>query len=87
MLRITQNHSNGLVLLRLEGKLLGPWTDELLAQLPRDEAEWGRARLDLSQVSFVDAAGTALLRRAVHAGAQILSASSFVAELLHTRKP
>jgi hypothetical protein len=28
-----------------------------------------------------------LLRRAVDAGAQILSASSFVAELLHTRKP
>ena len=86
MLRITQTCCDGSVLLKLEGKLLGAWTDEVLAQLPADQAEWAAAQLDLSQVSFVDASGAALLRRVVGSGGKILSASSFVAELLHMRK-
>jgi ABC-type transporter Mla MlaB component len=74
------------LVLKLEGKLLGPWTGELLAQLPQDDQSLRRVRLDLLDVSFVDAAGATLLRELVRRGVVVDGISSFVAELLHTRE-
>ena len=86
MLRITPVANNGTLLLRLEGKLLAPWTPEVLAQLETVRPD-ARIRLDLRQLSFVDDAGLALLRDLIRRGAVIESASSFISELLHVEKP
>ena len=64
MLRIFQaTGADGSVVLRLEGKVCGPWVDELRAlssavlQKPATRLE-----LDLSEVAFIDADGLELLR-------------------------
>lgn len=86
VLRITQLHHNGSLLLKLEGKLLAPWAGELRALVP-DNAEQARnTRLDLRDVSFVDAAGTQLLRELIARGVVIQSTSSFVDQVLHVSR-
>jgi len=83
MLRITEITDGGPgVLLKLEGKLLGPWVEEfgrVCAELSRGECR--AIRLDLSAVTFLDEAGTRLLRALMRGGAAV-TASGFVAELL-----
>jgi anti-anti-sigma regulatory factor len=83
MLRITEITDGGHgVLLKLEGKLRGPWVEELgrvCAALSPGECR--AIRLDLSAVTFLDQAGTRLLRALMQGGA-VVTASGFVAELL-----
>jgi ABC-type transporter Mla MlaB component len=86
VLRITRQIHGGSVTLKLEGKLLAAWTDELLAQLPPDPADVRRVHLDLTQVSYIDAAGSALLHRLIDSGASIDSSSNFISELLKARQ-
>jgi hypothetical protein len=72
---------------KLEGKLLGPWVDELLnvCTQPLDRAE--QVALDLAAVTFVNAAGAELLRELIRRGITITRCSAFVAELLHVQEP
>ena len=83
MLRITEiTDGHPGVLLKLEGKLRGPWVEELgrvCAALSRGECR--AIRLDLSAVTFLDEAGTRLLRALMQGGVAV-TASGFVAELL-----
>jgi hypothetical protein len=84
VLKITEMPSEGLVrLFKLEGKLVGPWVDELrnvcVTPLQRSES----VRLDLAAVTFVDAAGADLVRDLIRQGIAIAHCSDFVAELLH----
>ena len=83
MLRITEiTDGRPGVLLKLEGTLRGPWVEELsraCAELSRGESR--AVRLDLSAVTFLDEAGTRLLRALMRGGAAVI-ASGFVAELL-----
>ena len=83
MLRITRSTNDGTTLLKLEGKLLAPWAGEVLEQCGGSA---GAVRLDLSQLSFVDGAGLALLNDLRGRGAAIVACSGFVAELLHVEK-
>lgn len=79
MLKITQEllKDDG-TLVALEGKLLGPWVEEVRTLfLPGSGS-----RLDLSAVTFVDAAGSDLLRQLLREGVVIESCSAFVAALL-----
>jgi anti-anti-sigma regulatory factor len=84
MLRITAvaDGSSG-TLLKLEGKLRGPWVEELAraARLLMAEGN-GPIRLDLSAVTFVDEAGVRLLRELMCQGVAIAATSGFVAALL-----
>jgi len=73
-------------LLRLQGQVVGAWVielrrvcDELLAGPLRPAAP---LTLDLSEVSFIDADGVALVRELVAGGASITHASLFVAQQL-----
>ena len=71
MLRIRTLSRPGETLLVLEGRLTGPWVDELArcwARL-RDENHAGPIRVDLEGVTFVSAAGKALLARLYVEGA------------------
>jgi anti-anti-sigma regulatory factor len=83
MLRITEITDGGPdVLLKVEGKLRGPWVEELsrvCAGLGRGEPR--AVCLDLSAVTFLDEAGTRLLRELMRGGV-VVTASGFVAELL-----
>ena len=71
---------------KLEGKLLGPWVDELrnICMQPLDRLE--QVGLDLAAVTFVDVAGTELLRELNRQGIIITQCSAFVAELLHAEE-
>jgi ABC-type transporter Mla MlaB component len=83
MLRITRSADfDRREVLKLEGKLMGPWVAEL-EQACRGQAEASdRLALDLAAVSFVDTAGVVLLRDLVARGARLAGCSTFVAEVL-----
>jgi hypothetical protein len=79
MLRITTlDGADSRPILRLEGKLLEPWVDEVrhacTVQTP--------LLLDLSALTYVDAAGVRFLRELLHQGAVICECSGFVSALL-----
>jgi hypothetical protein len=76
MLRITA--TTGGELLKLEGKLLGPWVGELARACDRPRPP----RLDLAGLTFADAAGARLLRELLVRGATVAGSSTFIAELL-----
>jgi anti-anti-sigma regulatory factor len=81
MLRITrQDHNGDGLTLRLEGRLLEPW----VAELRQESLAAGTRplRLDLSAVSFLDAAGVEAVRGLLSQGATLGGCSSFVRELL-----
>ena len=87
MLRITELSRSFLGRsFKLEGKLLGPWVEELrhICSEPLDRLE--PIRLDLVAVTFVDAAGAKLLRELIHQGTRITPCSGFVAALLHVEE-
>jgi hypothetical protein len=82
MLRITQSNARGgEAMVKLEGKLLEPWVDEV-RRLFLAAAGNSPRRLDLSTLTFADAAGTELLRQLLREGVAIESCSAFVAALL-----
>jgi ABC-type transporter Mla MlaB component len=84
LLRITRSDEDGTIWLRLEGKLLGPWVDEFRATVAREVNLTDRIKLDLAEVTFVDAEGLRLLRELAVNGHDIPKRSNFVAELLRT---
>jgi hypothetical protein len=69
---------------KLEGKLLGPWVDELRNVCTQPLEQVG---LDLAAVTFVNAAGAELLHELIRQGIIITRCSAFVAELLHAKEP
>ena len=71
--------------IRLEGKLLWPWVDEVRKACASSTDPAGRASLDLSALTFVDAAGEELLRKLIGQGIEVVACSSYVAELLRAR--
>jgi ABC-type transporter Mla MlaB component len=82
MLRITRTQDADTTSYRLEGKLLGPWVDELASSLAVESTPLQSIQLDLTNVTYADCAGAALLRSLVQRGARIAHCSSFVAILL-----
>lgn len=84
MLRITRiDGEDSAQTVKLEGKLLEPWVGEVLTVCAPREGRSGRTRLDLSGLTFVDAAGAELLRALIRQGSAVAACSGFVAELLH----
>jgi hypothetical protein len=68
--------------IQLEGKLLRPWVDEVRKACESGKGPTGRTSLDLSALTFVDAAGEKLLREMIGQGIEVVACSSYVAELL-----
>jgi anti-anti-sigma regulatory factor len=79
MLRITRVAGP---VLKLEGRLLGPWVDELRRACADLENPPGRLCLDLAAVTFVDAAGARLLRELRQQHVTLTGCSGFVTVLL-----
>ena len=68
--------------LRLEGRIVGPWTDEVRAACERARAGHASVTLDLARVDFIDRPAAALLRELRAGGARLVNASPFLTELL-----
>jgi ABC-type transporter Mla MlaB component len=83
MLRITRLVGNDSVdTLKLEGKLQGPWVNEVHDACALSAAHASCTCLDLSGLTFADGEGAALLRELIRSGAQVVGCSSYIAELL-----
>ena len=84
MMRITRIKSRGSrPTFKLEGKLVGPWVEEMHRAVDEASSNGSRPRLDLSDLTFVDASGVTLLRELMSRGIAITACSGFVAALLH----
>ena len=64
----------------LEGRLVGPWVEELRRVV--DGAEPGGVTLDLGALSFADGDGLTLLRSLRDSGVELASPSPFMAALI-----
>jgi hypothetical protein len=83
MLRLTRvAATNATQTIKLEGKLLKPWVDEVRQACASGTGPSGRTSLDLSALTFVDAAGEGLLRDLIGQGIEVVACSNYVAELL-----
>ena len=94
MLRISRATTEGqtteghleLQLLRLEGRVTGPWVEELRRVVAETIGKNGRTGhhlvLDLVDVSFLDADGIALFRELAARRVSFTNSSAFIAEQL-----
>jgi ABC-type transporter Mla MlaB component len=79
MLKISQAGSvNGIVTLKVEGRLVGPWVGELRKACEFILKEGRTLKLDLADVSYVDAKGVAVLTDFRSRGAELQKHSPFV---------
>ncbi len=86
MLRITEARPTaGTSILRLVGRVIGPWVGEL-GQACEEALSSARAlTLDLAEVSFVDEHGVALIRALAKREVALVNCSPFIAERLSER--
>lgn len=83
MLRITElPPAEGIAMLKLEGGLTGPWVEELRKAAEAALGRSGRVGLELSDVSYVDAPGIALLKELQIRNVDVRGCSRFIIELL-----
>ena len=79
MLKISEHkHPNHTVTLRLEGRIVGPWVEELKQVCEPLVEKGGQLALDLTDVGFVDEAGVITLANLSVQGAKLLNATPFV---------
>lgn len=80
MLRISIEEKTDAVVLRLEGRLIGPWVTDVERCWINIFATLGErsVQVDLSAVTFVDSAGGALLTRMHDAGFRLAGGRSMV---------
>src|SRR5580704_5848231 len=72
MLRITTEKKRGKTVLSVEGRLAGQWVTAL-EQCWRERAEGEKFSVDLCGVSFIDAAGKALLKEIHQQGGKLIA--------------
>lgn len=72
MLRITTEKKRGRTILSVEGRLAGPWV-AALEQCWRERAAEEKFAIDLCGVSFIDAAGKALLKEIHQQGGKLIA--------------
>ncbi len=85
MLKIVRNDpTSDSIVLRLEGKVLGPWVGEVRRVSEEILASGRTLVFDLSEVTFVDREGIELFRTLRDQQAMFLNSSVFVAELLRS---
>jgi len=81
MLRITIDEKQECVIVRLEGRLIRPWVEEVEQCWKNVFATLGSrsVQVDLSAVTFVDTAGGALLTRMHQAGFRLAGGGPLIA--------
>jgi anti-anti-sigma regulatory factor len=85
MLRIDSVESgNHYAVLRLEGRVAGPWVAELREVCERLLNAGRPVELDMAEVTFVDQAAATLLQGLKSRGIQLIACSPFVEQQLTT---
>ncbi len=87
MLRITAIRNDSQTILKLEGKLLEPWIEELRCAYTLANSRSEQVVLNLADLTYADDAGTRLLCNFVQLGVPIRECSPFVTELLQVPQP
>jgi ABC-type transporter Mla MlaB component len=83
MLRITPTESgDSQIILRLEGRIAGPWVTELWNACEKALGDGKALVLNLADVSFLDNAGVNLLTKIRAHGIALADCSPFVTEQL-----
>jgi len=83
VLRISADNSNGNELrFQLEGKLVGPWIEELRRVTEQALADGRTVSLDLERVRFIDFQGVVLLRTLIAKKVRPLNCSPFISQQL-----
>jgi hypothetical protein len=83
MLRIASADTPGNgATLTLEGRVIGPWVDELRRACQRILVTGATLTLDLREVAFVERNGLELLRSLVDGGVAVVNCPAFVREQL-----
>lgn len=72
------------MILKLEGRIVGPWVDELYRICESLLAEDRALKLDLAEVSYADPAGVAALNNFKSRGASLKNCSPFVEQQIKT---
>ena len=80
--RVDEGASDSIPTLKLEGKLLGPWVDELRRACEELHTPPSGLRLNLAGVTFIDPAGIKLHGDLIRRGAAISECTGFVDEQL-----
>jgi anti-anti-sigma regulatory factor len=84
MLRIATTVTGGsTTVLKLEGKLFEAWIDELQRSI---QVSPDKLTLDLSSLSYADAAGIQVLADLIRNGAAVQGTSGFISALLHVEQ-
>jgi len=86
MLKVTVSESAQASVLKLEGRLVGPWVREVenVWNSITNSDKGQQLAVDLCQVTFVDAAGKELLKRMHKAGASLDAAGPLVKYIVQT---
>ena len=89
MLRVTRTDGNEGTTLKLEGKLSGPWVEELHMCWTNLSAEkhQNAVRVNLREVSYVDNRGRDLLIQMEREGALLVEDSDFIRHVLRDAPP
>jgi len=85
MLRIHIEHESEVVKLRLEGKLVQPWVDELVKvwmDLTTRLARPTPISVEMSDVSYVDARGKSLLASMLKSGCSLHGSGPFISAVI-----
>jgi anti-anti-sigma regulatory factor len=72
------------ITLKLEGRVIGPWVEEVRRVSEKVLVSGAMLTLDLSEVTFVDREGIELFRNLKDRQAMFLNSSVFVAEQLRS---
>jgi anti-anti-sigma regulatory factor len=80
--RVNDGTSDSIPTLKLEGKLLGPWVDELSCACEELQVAPNGFCLNLSAVTFIDSAGIKLLGDLIRRGTTLSQCSGFIEELM-----
>lgn len=82
MLKISEPAASLATTLKLEGRLIGPWVNQLRETCENHLAEARRVQLDLTDLAYADRGGVTLLMKLRARGVELVNCSPFLAEEL-----
>jgi len=86
MLKITEvqaDRDGSHRIIKVEGKLLGPWVAELNQACSAASNDGTAIQLDLSELTYLDQSGIRAIVALRRSGVRVVACSNIVAELLH----